>query len=253
MPSLKRKTYFVTAKKFNFLIIVFLLVLSRGYAQLDTLYLDESDRLITKTIFQHKTGSPLYHGLRFDTDTLVLNKVRFNYYFGKLTPSVKTQFFKLLNKRHQIDTTKTLIIHYQDTLKTQDQFPEKDSIVYLDSLSERHIHLWGYDSFLNANKKCIKNHNKYKKTSELLHFYGHNLGHPNNVKKLVWYKDYGLIIKKLFADSYRNFKIIIIHSDGEFFVESRLNEIPNNHLIRRKKWDDYKADFVRRCKALNNY
>ena len=116
-----------------------------------------------------------------------------------------------------------------------------------------HIHFWEYITFLNEFKKCIKNHNKYKKTSELLHFYGHNLGHPNNVKKLVWYKDYGLIIKKLFADSYRNFKIIIIHSDGEFFVESRLNEIPNNHLIRRKKWDDYKADFVRRCKALNNY
>lgn len=251
MLVLKLKTSLSKLKKFNFLVIFFLLILSDSYAQLDTIYLDESDKFISKTIFENKIGSTIYHGLKFETDTLVLNKVRFSYYFGELSPSVKTQLFQLLNKRHQIDTTKTLIIHYQDTLKPLEQFPKRDSIVYLDSLSKRHIHLWGYDSFLNAHKKCFQNHKKYKKEAQLLHFYAHNLGHPNKVKNLEWFKDYGLVIKKIFADSYQNFKIIIIHSDGEFFIESRINEIPYNHLIRQKKWEEYKNEFIRRSEALN--
>ena len=46
-------------------------------AQKDTLCLDENDNLISKEFFYKKINSKIYHGLRFETDTLVLLKSRF--------------------------------------------------------------------------------------------------------------------------------------------------------------------------------
>lgn len=241
------------------------------YGQLDTIYADESNHYISKDEFYKKVNSSIYYGLRFDTDTLVLQKIRFRYYLGSLPITIKSQLFKLLNRRHQIDTTKTLVIHYTDTLKSAEEFPKRSSIVYRDSLNnivkipntgtfidlkgiediKKHEHIWNYKKFINQHKKCIKNHKKFSEVASVLHFYNYNNGHPEKVKNLMWYKDYGSVINKIFADSYKNFQQLIVYPNGDFYVQTMNGNIPYDDLVRKMNCDNYKYDFLKKMELLN--
>lgn len=266
MQKEKKHTYF-------YLITFFLLISFKVFSQVDTVYIDENDSYISKTIFYNKMKSPIYKGIRFSSDTVVLEKLRFEYFFGKLEPLIKTQLFRLLNSRHKIDTTKTLVIHYQDTLKNKSDFPKQSSIVYYDSLDQeikmkntntfvevskykkiaKHKHFISYYDFLQAHKRCKRNHKKYNKTIDVLHFYSFNNGHPKEYKDLVWYKDYGLVIKKIFSDGYKNFTSIIVHPNGDFFIGNHRDRFPYSDLIKKQNWNKYKSSFAKRIKTLNNY
>lgn len=241
------------------------------YGQSDTIYVDERDHYISKDEFYKKIDSPIYYGLKFDTDTLVLQKIRFKYYLGKLPITVKSQLHKLLNKRHQIDTTKTLVIHYIDTLKSPREFAKRSRIVYRDSLNnmvkipnsasvidlnkmrtiKKHEHIWSYKDFISQHKKCTKNHQKYKEVASVLHLYNHNNGHSDEVKNLKWFKDYGFVIKKVFADSYKNFQQIIIYPNGDFYTQAMYGNIPYDDLVTKTNWDKHKDDFIKRMELLN--
>ena len=254
-------------------------VLSLGlHAQKDTIYADENDFPISKEIFNKKLSAPIYYGLRFDTDTLVLQKIKLRYDFGEITPNTKHQLFKLLNKRHQIDTTKTLVIHYQDTLKAMSEFPKQSKVVYYDSLDNeiktlnkvtrnpygmkidlsnykkvvKHKHIQSYKSFLYWNKKCNKSYKKYDKTAAILHFYNFNTGHPNVVNNLTWYQDYGSLLKKLFFQDKKKFYTVIIKPSGAFYLEHYESYFTSHDLLNPEKWNTIKADFDKRYKALNN-
>ena len=253
--------------KISFIVtlLFFFSITGKILAQADTIYSDENNKLISKVEFNRKMNSEVFHGLRYETDTIVLNKLRFNYYFGELDPIVKTQLFKLLNKRHQIDTTKTLIIHYLDTLKSIEEFPKVTKTVLLDSLNNEikvpefknsyidfrplenvksHMHLQSYKSFVNEYKKCIRKHKKYRKTARLLHFYGHSSGGLEEKSEDVnWLKDYGFVVKKVFSDGFKTFNTIILHPNGEFYMQSRHNKIPFEHLVKQIHWNEYKTEF----------
>lgn len=162
---------------------------------------------------------------------------------------LKSQLFKLLNKRSNIDTTKTLIIHYNDSLKSPNQYSEKGETKYMVSFG--HEHLNTYKGFLIGHKNCLRRHNKYKKIANVLHFYITNNGHPSRYKKLFWYKDYGSIIKKMFSDSYKNFDRIIIHPNGEFYLGFQSHRYEN--LIKKKDWDEYRDEFVQEVNKTNQY
>ena len=256
-----------------------LFVLSVGvYGQRDTIYVDENDKPISKEIFNNKLNSPIYSGLRFDADTLILQKIEFKYNFGNITPSVKNQLFKLLNKRHQIDTTKTLVIHYQDTLRAKSEFSKISKIVYYDSLGKevkttikshqvsegarfefvtkgkatKRVYHESYRDFIYVKKLCYKSYKKYDKTASVLHFYNINNGHPNVLKKLRWYQDYGGLLKKLFFQDKKKFYTVIIKPSGEFFIEYHENYFTMCDLLNPEKWNTIKVDFEQKYKALNN-
>lgn len=247
------KTSFNIEKTFFFIITTICFFnLNIVLCQVDTTYVDESNNYISKQDFYNKIKTPIYSGIRFSTDTLVMEKLRFRYFFGNLDEVIKSQLFKLLSKRHGIDTTKSLIIHYSDTLKSSEEFPKQDTIIYLDTLKQRHRHLSSYKKFIYWHKKCIRNHKKYDKYAQVFHFYGTNNGQPLDYKKIHWYKDYGLVIRKVFSDSYRNFSNIILHPDGSFFLGYN-NEISYKDLVKKQKWDVQSNDFKKRIKALNYY
>ncbi len=269
MPEIKSKKIFFR----KIIVFAFFVYSFNVFSQLDTIYADENDKIVSKQIFFQKFNSKIYHALSFKTDTVVLQKLRFSHYFGKLNSTTKNQFFKLLSKKHEIDTTKTLIIHYLDTLKSIDEFPKKTEVVYRDSLNnivklpsggntlyfdkirkiKKHKHFFNHTSFINNYKRCIRKHKKYDDVALILHFYGHNNGHPNEYKKVKWYNDYGSLIKKMFTDKYKNFDLIIIHPDGEFYIQARRNDIPYKDLVNKTNWDKYKKDYISTCESLNYY
>lgn len=254
-----------------FFFLFFFIFSASIYGQLDTIYADENDHYISKDEFHRKVNSSIYYGVRFNTDTLVLQKIRFRYYLGSLPTTVKTQLFKLINKRHQIDTTKTLIIHYIDTLKSVDEFPKRSGVVYRDSLNniveipntatfidfssiggiKKHEHIWNYKKFINQHKKCVKEHQKFNDEANVLHFYNYNNGHPDIVKNLKWYRDYGSVIKKIFTDSYKNFQQIIIYPNGDFYIQAMNTNILYDDLVKKTNWDKHKDDFLKKMELLN--
>lgn len=247
-------------------------VLSLGlHAQKDTIYADENDFPISKEIFNKKLSAPIYYGLRFDTDTLVLQKIKLKFYIGELESNTKHQLFKLLNKRHQIDTTKVLIIHYSDTLKLPNEFPKRNYVVFKDSLDnivkviqgpttfvdlnkirsvKKQEHFWSYKTFIREQKKCMKSHVKYKDEAQVLHFYNQNNGHPEKLNELRWYKDYGLVIKKILMSIENEFDVIIIHPDGDFYVQKGYLEFyyPYKDLIEKRNWETHNKAFLEKMK-----
>lgn len=234
-----------------FYLLIFILFSSlKTFAQVDTVYVDEGDKYISKDVFQKKGESYIYRGVRYATDTLVLNKLYKNCFFGKLTPTVNNQLFKQLSNRYKIDTTKILIIHYNDSLKSSSHYIKKGHINNIVSFC--HEHLNTYKGFLFAHKKCRLINKKYKKTAKVLHFYKINYGHPEAYKDFKWYKDYGSLIKKIFLDDYKYFVEIIIHPDGEFY-SGYSSKFPYANLIIKKEWEKYKSEFEKKLEILNQY
>lgn len=76
-------------------------------------------------------NSPLYYVLIYknEKNKIVTLKARPSYFFGTIEKVKKQQLFKLLAQRNNVDTTKTIVIHYQDTLKRIDEFPKTNKIV----------------------------------------------------------------------------------------------------------------------------
>lgn len=253
--------------------LLVLVVFSKVFAQRDTIYADENGSKISKSFFYEKMNAPLYTGFRYETDTLVLEKIKFSHYFGKLSPVKKNQLFQLLSLRNKIDTTKTLLIHYQDTLKAIHEFPKKNSIIYKDSIGnivttapsskridlnefrniKTHIHQGNYSSFISATKRCLRYYKKYRETVGVLHFYDVNNGHPEQVKNIKWYKDYGSIIKRLFLKKNQNMRSLIIKPSGEFFIDYGSNyDISPLDILKPDRWDAIKEKFYQDYKTLNN-
>ncbi|APY10037.1 hypothetical protein BWZ22_01725 [Seonamhaeicola sp. S2-3] len=263
------------------LIIVLLAIMHSPmlFGQQDVIHIDENGKSISANVFKTKISSSIYHGVRYDTDSLVLQEIKYNYRFGKLLPNAKKQLFQLLSLRHQIDTTRILMIHYIDTLRAVSEFPKKSSTILYDSLNQeiksvqktityplggvkidlsnnqkvyKQEHVLNYRDFINSYKRCYRRYRKYKQVS-VFHFYDYNNGHPNELKKLKWFQDYGGVLKKLFFNEKSRGYNVIIKPSGEFFIEYRENHITFDDLINSKKWNEMKINFDKEIKVLNNY
>jgi len=219
-------------------------------AQSDTVYVDENNQYISKSIFSRKAKSGLYNGQRFSTDTLVLEKLRLKQYFGLLEPKVKSQLFKLLYSRNHIDTTKIIIIHYNDTLRKPSEYVKDGEIKYMYSFAHEHYNT--HKGFILAHKKCKNRNKKYKKIAQVLHFYSTNNGHPISYKEHTWYMDYGFLIKKIFLSDELKTQRMIIRPNGEFFVGFYKHYLYEN-LIEKRKWYKSKNEFEKKLKVLNQY
>lgn len=234
----------------GFLVLFFCFSLLFINAQSDTLYVDEDNQYISKSIFAKKAKSGLYNGQRFSNDTIVLETLRLIYYFGELEPRVKSQLFKLQHSRNHIDTTKTIMIHYNDTLRKPSYYAENNKEKYMYSFAHEHYNT--HKGFIEAHKKCKKRNRKFRKTLQVLHFYNTNSGHPDQYKGYVWYKDHGFLIKKLFFNGYFHSLTMIIRPSGEFFI-GYFNYFLSSDLIEKHEWEKYKSEFENKLEILNQY
>ncbi|MBC3757522.1 hypothetical protein H7U19_03855 [Hyunsoonleella sp. SJ7] len=219
-------------------------------AQVDTIYIDENGSRISKAIYYNKGKSKLYYGERFITDTLVVEKLKLSYYFGKLEPEVKSQLFKLFHNRNNIDTSKVLIIHYNDTLKNPKDYVKNKELKFMYSFGHEHYN--NYKGFIRAHKQCRKRNNVFRKIAHVCHFFGFNDGHPNEFRKQLWYKDYGLILKKLFFSGYVKANRMIIRPNGEFFI-GYYNNFIFKGLVEENEWINSRNLYIDELNKLNSY
>ncbi|WP_396601696.1 hypothetical protein [Algibacter sp. R77976] len=261
-------------KNVHFLVSTFLCVTlfsSNAFSQSDTLYFNLDGVKINKERFKNKIEKDFYEATMYTTDTLVEMKLKLLYCFGKLSGDVKTQLFKLLSSRHEVDTTKILSCFYKDTLKSKSEFPLKNEIYLIsnvgDTLKKRSFSnirsmyytskqwkkqngeiktLRNYKAYHRLNRGYIRwNHNDYKKSVELLMFYGVNNGGSDKIQGLKWHKDYGNVIKKLFNYKDENFSYVLIKPNGEFFIKYGFIATPFSDLFNNTDWEFHRNKFLK--------
>lgn len=216
------------------------------------IYFDEVDATINKRQHDIKLKSDLFSSVKFETDTLILHKLRFSHLFGTLDTIKKQQLFKLLSARNSIDTTKIIVIHYQDTLRRIDEFAEEDGIIQ-NKNGRGHRHVISHNTFINQHKKCLRN--LYKKgVNNVYHFYKHNNGHPEVYESYTWERDHLTLIDRLFRDSFRRFGTIVIYPNGNFFCRNYSDD--NLHILKDvtkgKKWDKHLKRFKKKLELLSS-
>lgn len=235
--------------KRGFFLLFFIVTTCFSQKKKESVYLDESYNVITKKQYNKRLNSEIYHSLNYDLDTIKYKKLRLSHFFGKLEGVKKQQLFKLLYLRNGVDTTKTLVFHYNDTLKAKKYFPEKDSVAYFKK--GRHKHLICYDTFLEQHKKCVDKWRK-KDNISILHYYCVNKGHPDEIGEVLWYKDPSNVIKNVFRDDYKNFKFFALKPNGHFFVYSIRDSKKLDYVkLIANKWEFYEKKFYKTYLKLN--
>ncbi|GAA4239436.1 hypothetical protein GCM10022291_33730 [Postechiella marina] len=229
------------------------------------MYYSVEGHQVNKMVYNAKVKTNFYHGVRYTTDTLVVEKIVPNYYYDKLNVVTKSQLCKLFFSRYNIDTTKTLSIRYVDTLRSKDELPDKNLMVIKDSLGhvlESHssstnvFHLKSikskgyrcftpsYKTYVKSYKSWYKKHKKFKKVVPLV-FYGYNSGVSSEIEDVNFYKDYGKLIKKLFKYEDRNFAHLIIKPSGEFYIRYGFDEISFKSLFDDDAWTMNRNAFLK--------
>jgi hypothetical protein len=245
--------------------IISLLTLSviTGYSQKrKTIYVNEN---FTEIIFsEYKKGlkSGLFTATEIVNDTAIFLKLRYAEYFGTLSPQKKKQINSLFNKRFKVDTIKTWLIHYIDTLPNKKEMPKVSGVIVYDSLNKvkgifsskkkfrsnfrinskyKHKHVSSYTDYL---KKIKNERKKVNKKVDFLHIYDFNKGTPSNtLEEYNYYKDNVSVFKRIFSDGVLNYKTIIVYPNGDFYLTHYNNIMKEKKLLRnnffkrrRKEW-----------------
>jgi len=236
--------------KHSFLTILFLLYVVALFGQKkEVIFLDEAKFEISKKIFNKKLRSKIYYGLKYENDTVVFKVLYLSYRMDKLKQTQKEQLFKLLAQRNKVDTTKSILIHYADTLHAISYFPKNDSIIYYKDGT--HTHNPSHKRFVNNHRICNES---YTKNSRVYHFFALNEGHPTTFEGQHWYEDNLLLIKNLFGygKESRAYWAVVIHPNGEFAVRNdKLSYRIWNELVDKIKWEKRFERFDKAYRRLN--
>jgi len=222
-------------KKFFFTTLITLITFQSYSQELKRFYVDETYKEITFQKFNKKLESRLFYTVVVINDTAVVKKLRFKEFFGHLDIK-KKQLNKLFNKRFGIDSTRVWLIHYIDSLPDVTKLAKKSGVVYLGPSKKRHKHVMSY---LDYRKIIPRETRKYRKLKEvsLMHFYNFNKGYlQEDIELEKWYRDPNLILKNIFTDGMKMYKIIVIHPNGKFYVR-----IVRKLFSEEKKFLKYKS------------
>ncbi|NER18498.1 hypothetical protein [Spongiivirga citrea] len=233
------------------IILFFFLLSNHSFSQKKKIYFDESGKKVSSLIFDQKLYSSIYYGVNYHTKDYDVSTLYLNYYIGKIDSIKKHQLFSLLSQRNQIDTTKTILIHYKDSLKSIASFPEKDTVIQLKN--GRHKHLHSHITFLKQHENCVRRF-KRKKDINVYHFYTSNDGHPEIYDNLKWHKDHLQMLKKLFSnrENLGYYWHLVIHPNGDYFVYNRnLNTAIYRDLMKQRRWKKHLSSFIKKYNALN--
>lgn len=193
------------------------------------IYVDETFNEITFLNFKKKINSNLFNTAIIETDSLIFKKLRYTRYFGRLPQKKHSDLKKIFTRFLQIDASKTVLLHY-------------------------------YDSIPSYYKKCISEKIPYKKSEEVINYTNKLLKkdivfrevYKNPIcfskhKKCFHYKDYASFIKKTFSDGTISYNNMIIYPNGDFF-SGRVDFIK---LYKKKKYLTEKKKWLKKINQLN--
>jgi len=161
-------------------------------------------------------------------------------------------YLLLCHTNYAIDSTKTWLIHYQDTLPNPKIVSKNSKIRYLNA---NHISNKRIKNLKDYHKIIPKQKSAYSKCEDLalLYFYDVQNDYPIKTKSYQWHQDKGLLIKKLFNDGMKAYKTIIIHPNGDFYMTATRktkNELKNILVV--KKYKKTKKKTIKKFDKLNS-
>lgn len=251
--------------KILFVFIAFLLFISKSYSQhKKTHYVSENNQFIGFLEYQKKIESRLFTITYLKNDTVLIKKLRYKEYFGKLSVIKKEQLNKILKKRFDIDTTKILLIHQLDSLLGPTNNIQESSFMHLFSVKNNLFsNSLNYNTFIRSenNKpiessiyyKELKNEKNNLKTPEatLIHFYKTNNGFPEDyIRSLNYFKNPNNNVTLFFNDGILTYQVILIHKNGDYYISSFRTD---NHkkLLNKKYYNRKKKQWLRKLRTSN--
>ena len=219
------------------------------YAQ-DRFYLDENIIEIDSIEFQKKCKIYILKCLTYKTDSVEVNKVLYNFKFGKLSPIEYQQIKKALiqkSKKH-IDDDAVLLVNYRDSLFDFEIRKKKYNIHIQEHKGINH-QKFTLETFDKSRKKWISKQQKCsskidkKFNTATFYVYNFDYGSIEPYPNLGWIKDRGFF-KNIFFQIYRNYRYLVLKPDGEYFLcGSHFSDSNLKYLLKNKDWTKIKSDF----------
>ena len=226
----------------------------------DTLYLDVDNLKISKTTFNKKFYAAVFYSRAYYLDGIVINKISYQYYFGKITPQKRKELQILINSKtnRNIKDNENILIQYFDTLQGyqgQKRLYKKHYIDYHYQIVENDtIYFTEYPpltlkKFNTQRKKYQKKLTKCsiklekRKNTKVIEMYNIDTGYPFELEKLTWLKDPGIFKKIFFKNMYES-NLLIIKPNGDYFMKySHIKDEDLFGLLKTDDWSQYKKDF----------
>lgn len=138
------------------------------------------------------------------------------------------------------------MIYYQDTLRN---VKKSKRISFKPPKNKNKFII--VDEFRNVAPLELEKYKKLKNNS-LLFFYEWNSRLTAKNRKIVWYKDYSLILKRTFTDGMKMYRYIIIHPNGKFHLSSYAKSFSENkNLLELKSFKEMEEKWIRFHEKLN--
>ena len=242
----------------KFLTVLFLLFFSSVNAQ-NVKYIDEDMNSIDSITLYKKCNQLIFKCLKYDTDTLVINKVLQRFKFGTLSPSnfenIKNELSN--DSGRNIGSDEFIIVRYYDSLKSfskvnkvHQNHPKKRQKIYFDSSKTRYYYRMPHkfnqrifeknrNKFIKYRNKCVKKYeNKFN--SLVFHVYDDDSGIAHEYENFDWIEDNGLF-KETFFNIIYNYSSVVIKPDGEYFlIGGHISDKNVYQLLSNRNWETFK-------------
>ena len=213
-------------------------------------YLDENIVKIDSLEFIKKCKIHVLKCLTYSTDSIEVNKVLYNFQFGKLSAIEYDQIKKTLEQKSlkKIDDDAILLVNYRDSLfdfESRNKQYETHKRIHQDVRhSEFNSKIFDKNrkNWISQQQKCSAKLNKRFNTS-VFYVYKFDYGSIKNYPDLGWIKDRG-IFKNTFFQIQGNYHYLVIKPDGEYFLcGSHFSDLNLKYLLKNKDWSKIKSDF----------
>lgn len=229
----------------TFFNLLFILILQTGFSQVA--YFDWDLNEISKDVFLTKLQTDQYQSINLQSDTIQSYKLRRKEVFGQLDSLTNSQLRMSLFKFYKVDTTKTLFIHYMDTLPVVANMPLHDTLIVKVKTDKQgatktsHQHLISFETEKKGLLKEVRSFEKFQNV-RFLHLVNVFNDYPVMVAHHKMMKDQNLLYRKVFSDGLKPYANIILYKDGTFLMTTyQMTSFQIRKRLKQNKFDKEKS------------
>lgn len=228
----------------NIILILILFISNNTFSQSikDTIYLDYQMQAITKYEYTSLSRHHLYQKSKIVNDSVIINKLEYNYEFSKLSNEELTQVKHLLKKQFNVDSSnKTILFTYSDTIYGVNEFiTKREARRIYDQLNfnTKKKYLLKRKEYDRRQKRC----KKYAKKHNIIPIYSYSFN--NNFSYNTEHHKKQKISKSLANIFFKNKRLgyVILKPNGYLFYYRYLTQYYLDKILN-EDWDTYINDY----------